>query len=201
MLDVATNNKFNYRPYEFVVLPELPGEIIMGADFLATYGAVIDLPQKRIDFRNREYFYKEDPRYLDHSCDRRIFASSTTVIQPNTCARVPVQVARSGTNNLNGVYCIAASQTFRENTQLSVANCVIDVVDGHGELWISNVSDRRATIPQCMTIARGSQHDAAPPLFSLQSTAATGATRAPVNNSTTWRRCRWRQPVRRRTAR
>lgn len=61
VLEISINKCVCFVPYEFVVIDGLAADLIVGDDFLRTYGAVIDLEKNTFTLSRLQYDANFDP--------------------------------------------------------------------------------------------------------------------------------------------
>lgn len=172
VLKIRLNKSRNFVPYEFVVIDSLSEDVILGEDFLRTYGATIDLNENTLILKRQYYDSKFDPtpKNLDQltRCEtlsenpeevakidspiERFYAIDSVTIRPNSIARVRVRM-KGQTDQKELIMEPASALILKKD--VTFPRCLVTISKGESSVFIENHTNANITIPRLMHIAGG----------------------------------------------
>ena len=166
VLEISVNKCVSFVPYEFVVIDGLAADLIVGDDFLRTYGAVLDLEKNTFTLSRHEYDAKFDPNvhetlrrgnlgamHVAKEVEKevRLVAARTVSLEPRTISVVKVRA--NSEKKIPGLVIAQPTEALLLKKNALFAASLITIESGQSSLLLENHTDERITIPQNMHIA------------------------------------------------
>lgn len=144
-LRLSINNQ-RVPPFEFIILPRCSHTIILGWDFLETSQAIINCGRSELLFDDTLFHSTTVPERF------RLCALEDCAIPSHSITKIAV-TAGSICGQPNTDVMVQGNKTLLVGLkELAVPFAVITLLDGRGDLWITNGRDENNFIPKNMCI-------------------------------------------------
>ena len=163
---VRLNKLPNFVPYEFIVIDNLSEDLILGEDFLRTYGASIDLDRNKLMLKRQHYDSRFDPMrknereteepLADNSRIEKLYSADSVTIQPNYIARVKLKSEILG-NRMSFIVEPTAALILKKGIVFPTS--LVTLIESEASVLLENHTGEAITISRHMHVASG--HDLA----------------------------------------
>ena len=132
-------------------------DVILGADFLRTYGAIVNFVENNIRLEHPRYLFENDPKYHGPSPNYSFRLVQPITLHPNSVQKARIQTNNEALDAITDTFLLEPKRTLFEKKGVVVATCLTIVSRGFSTVWLANHTNERIIIPSGTSIATGVQ--------------------------------------------